>query len=64
MGVDDLNALGHEKKRLLAVIRDKCYDCCCYQLTEVRKCTAVDCPLRPRERPSRPLYLDEEHAPV
>ena len=26
-------------------IRMKCLDCCCDQLTEVRKCPATNCPL-------------------
>ena len=29
----------------LKAIKAKCLDCCCYQIAEVRKCTAVNCPL-------------------
>lgn len=28
-------------------IRARCLDCCCFQRTEVTKCTAYDCPLWP-----------------
>jgi hypothetical protein len=26
-------------------IREKCLDCCCFQIVEVRLCPAKDCPL-------------------
>jgi hypothetical protein len=39
----ELEALVHGKKPLLRVIRARCLDCCCYQESEVRKCTAVRC---------------------
>ena len=39
----------HGKKNPYAVMREKCLDCCCGQVSEVRLCTAVDdC------RPGRP----------
>lgn len=37
--------LGFEAKPLLQVIRAKCMDCCGYQQSEVKKCTAVTCDL-------------------
>jgi hypothetical protein len=36
-----------KKTSLLKVLRDKCIECCCHQFGEVRKCTAVGCPLWP-----------------
>lgn len=31
----------------IKAIRAKCLDCSCWQPSEVRNCTAVDCPLHP-----------------
>ncbi len=45
--IADLEAAGHHREPLLAVIRDKCIDCSGGSLAEVRKCTAVKCPLWP-----------------
>jgi hypothetical protein len=39
-------------------IRAKCLDCCCGQVTEVRRCTMPDCPLylyRMGHRPAKPV---------
>ncbi len=38
-----------EEKRLtpMKAIRAKCLDCCCWQINEVRLCTAEKCPLYP-----------------
>ena len=32
-------------KSLRAAINSKCLDCCCWEKTEVRDCTAISCPL-------------------
>jgi hypothetical protein len=32
---------------VLKAIRQKCLDCCCYQPSEVAKCTATKCALHP-----------------
>jgi len=37
----------HPPAPLLDVIRAKCLDCCCYQASEVDRCTAVACSLWP-----------------
>lgn len=29
----------------LKAIREKCIDCCCGNMAEVKRCTAEDCPL-------------------
>ena len=42
----DLKALGHPESYPKA-IRAKCIDCCGDQISEVRKCTAMGCPLWP-----------------
>lgn len=37
-----------EKKTTpLKAIRQKCLDCCCYQVNEVRLCPVEDCALHP-----------------
>jgi len=43
MTVEQLNALGHEKRPKLKVMRAKCLDCCGDQPSEVLKCSAIDC---------------------
>jgi hypothetical protein len=50
-----LNAAGHLPGPMLAIIRAKCLDCCCGQLSEVRKCTAVGCALWPYRFGSNPF---------
>ena len=55
VGVDTLNAAGHQKRPLLRVIREKCLDCCVGQVSEVRKCTAVDCSLWPYRMVTNPF---------
>ncbi len=39
--------LGHRKKSLKRVIRERCMDCCANQQHEGRKCTVVACALWP-----------------
>lgn len=45
MTTPELNALGHNSKSVLKVVRMHCVDCCGGQTAEVRKCTATHCPL-------------------
>jgi hypothetical protein len=33
------------RRSVLKSIRAKCLDCCCYQVGEIAKCTAIGCPL-------------------
>jgi hypothetical protein len=37
----------HTESNPLKALRARCLDCCCGNSTEVRKCTAVDCPSWP-----------------
>ena len=55
MEAAELKALGHEGGPLLKIIREKCLDCCVYQPSEVRKCTAVGCALWPYRMRSNPF---------
>jgi hypothetical protein len=32
-------------RSLKAAVNSKCLDCCCWQASEVKKCTDVECPL-------------------
>jgi hypothetical protein len=43
----EILALYHREKNPLKAIRTRCLDCCCGVATEVRKCTAVNCPAWP-----------------
>jgi hypothetical protein len=43
---DELATL-HQPLPVLKAIRAKCLDCCCHQEAEVRRCTAINCPLWP-----------------
>lgn len=47
MTMDEIKACGHEPMPVLAAIRSKCLDCCANQLSEVRRCVSVSCPLWP-----------------
>lgn len=40
-------AAGHDKMSPLQAIRRKCTDCCAGQVSEIRLCEAVSCPLWP-----------------
>ena len=44
---------------LRAEIKEQCYDCSCYQRTEVTKCQAKDCPLH-RIRPWKKSNVEDE----
>jgi hypothetical protein len=43
----ELNEWGHNKKPILHAIRERCFDCCVFQASEVRKCVSVNCPSWP-----------------
>jgi len=47
MSPADLSGAGHERISRGKAMRLKCLDCCNDSPTEVRLCTAVDCPLWP-----------------
>jgi hypothetical protein len=53
--MDKLRALGHPESPARA-IRAKCVDCSGGNLAEVRKCTAVRCPLWPMRMGKNPFY--------
>ena len=36
-----------KKLNISKAIREKCLDCCCQDSKEVRRCSAIDCPLHP-----------------
>jgi hypothetical protein len=55
MTLAELNACGHEKTRIISVIRAKCLDCCADQLGEVAKCTVVKCALWPYRMNTNPF---------
>jgi hypothetical protein len=40
----EILSLYHREKNPLKAIRARCLDCCCGVSSEVRKCTAVNCP--------------------
>lgn len=47
MPIEELNALGHEKKNLIKVVRAFCIECSGGSEAEARKCTATKCQLWP-----------------
>jgi hypothetical protein len=55
VGRTELEVAGYSGRPLLKVIREKCLDCCCYQPSEVAKCTAVKCALWPFRMGSNPF---------
>ena len=42
-------------KNPLKALRERCLDCCCGQQSEVRKCTAVNCPSWPFRMGTNPF---------
>ena len=38
---------GHKRKSPMKAIREKCLDCCCGQVSEIRLCESVKCALWP-----------------
>lgn len=45
----------------MRAIRAKCLDCCCGSMTEVRLCSAKDCPLYPYKSGHKPKNGTEEY---
>ena len=52
---DELNRWGHSSSPVLSIIRAKCLDCVGESPSEIRKCTAVSCPLWPYRMGTNPL---------
>jgi hypothetical protein len=48
-------ALYHREKNPLKALRARCLDCCCGVASEVRKCTAVNCPSWPFRMGTNPF---------
>ena len=48
-------SMGHEKKNLMRVIRDKCTDCCCGSYKEIDACASVACALWPYRNGDNPF---------
>lgn len=59
MTVEELNALGHQARPLLEVIRENCIDCAGGSQAEVRRCAQVSCPMWPYRMNSNPLRKRE-----
>jgi hypothetical protein len=51
---------GHKPMSPLKAIRAKCLDCSCYQISEVRLCEAVKCPLWPFRAGKHPWWGEGE----
>lgn len=45
----------------MKAIRLKCLDCCCGSSHEVRKCTAIKCPLYPYKNGHKPKEGSQEY---
>jgi len=43
--LDPIEKTKQNPKSLRSAINAMCYDCCCHQKSEVRFCTALNCPL-------------------
>jgi len=55
---------GHTRQSPLRAIRTKCLDCSCYQVSEVRLCEAVKCPLWPFRAGRHPWHASHEKPPL
>jgi hypothetical protein len=56
LSTDELRELGHRGKPLLQAMRRRCIDCCGGKKDEVRRCTAVACPLWPYRMGTDPWH--------
>ena len=55
---------GHKPRSPLRAIREKCRDCSCYQLNEIRACEAVKCPLWPFRAGKHPWRAASRKTPL
>ena len=55
---------GHASQSPLKAIRAKCFDCSGYQVSEVRLCEAVKCPLWPFRPGRHPRWVDARKTPL
>ena len=55
---------GHKPQSPLKAIREKCRDCSCYQIGEVRLCEAVNCPLWPFRAGKHPWHSSFQKTPL
>jgi len=51
---------GHEPMSPLKAIRAKCFECSYYQVSEIRRCEAIGCPLWPFHAGRHPWWLEAE----
>ena len=51
---------GHVPMSPLKAIRTKCFDCSYYQVTEIRLCEAINCPLWPFRAGKHPWWGEGE----
>lgn len=58
LSAEDLHGISsrHVKRPLTAAIREKCLDCCCGLVNEVRHCPVTDCALWPFRMNSNPFH--------
>lgn len=54
MLLEELEMLGHRKKPILNIIRDRCINCCANQKAEVKKCSIISCPSWPYRMGTNP----------
>ncbi len=57
---EQLNNLGHEAKPVLTALRERCIDCSGGNTAEVRRCTALGCPLWPFRMGTNPWRAERE----
>ena len=55
---------GHKPQSPLQAIREKCRDCSCYQLNEIRACEAVKCALWPFRSGRHPWRAETRKTPL
>jgi hypothetical protein len=55
---------GHKARGPLRAIRDKCLDCSCSQVSEVRLCDAAKCPLWPFRAGKHPWQVEARKTPL
>ncbi len=60
--LEDFASIGHQRRNLLAVIRENCVQCQCGNQAEVRRCRCTGCVFWPYRMSSNPLRAPQSEA--
>lgn len=53
--IPEIEGAGHTNTPLVKIMREKCIECCGFEISEVRKCVSTTCPLWPYRMGKNPF---------